>query len=140
MIYKDLEHALAPVRRASRSDDTGLDKEPMWKERIRYGWRTDDIEAVARQLEAALGIEFEPRHSLYLGDYYSWPPFPRDKDARSRSVLQANFFEDRQELAYPQHPDHRVLLHASSLPDAWNESHPRPDRHGSPAARPPTPG
>ena len=89
---------------------------------IRYGWRTDDIEAVARQLEAALVIEFEPRDSLYLGEYYSWPPFPRGRDVRADLSLQSNFFDEiDQELAYPQHADYGVLLHASNLPDEWNE-------------------
>jgi hypothetical protein len=89
---------------------------------IRYGWRTHDIDAVARHLETALEIEFEPRDSLYLGEYYSWPPFPRSKIVRGELSLQRNFFDEiDQELAYPEHAEHRVLLHASNLPEGWDD-------------------
>ena len=89
---------------------------------VRYGWRTDDIDAVARDLETALVIKFEPRDSLYLGEYYSWPPFPRSKEVPGELALQGNFFDEiDQELAYPEHPHHGVLLHASDLPDDWTE-------------------
>ena len=39
-----------------------------------------------------------------------------------RASLLRNFFDEiDQELAYPEHPEHGVLLHASSVPDEWNE-------------------
>ena len=86
----------------------------------RYGWRTGDIDAVARALSATLEIEFEPHDSLYLGDYYLWPP-SRQLEARpGKLYLLPNFFDEiDQELAYPEHPDHGVLLDASNVPDEW---------------------
>jgi hypothetical protein len=88
----------------------------------RYGWRTQDIDAVARALAATLGIEFEPHDSLYLGDYYLWPPFLGGEERPAELSLQPNFFDEiDQELAYPEYPDHGVLLDASNVPDDWNE-------------------
>ncbi len=89
---------------------------------IRYGWRTQDIDSVARILESTFSIEFEPRESLYLGDYYLWPPFHQRQEFQGELSLQSNFFDELdQELAYPEHPDHGVLLHASDLPEGWDE-------------------
>ncbi len=88
----------------------------------RYGWRTDDIDAVAGLIQEALHIEFEARESLYLGEYYSWPEVEEMDVLRGELSLQRNFFDEiDQELAYPEHPDHGVLLHASDLPDGWDE-------------------
>jgi hypothetical protein len=89
---------------------------------VRYGWRTQDIDAMAAILSTALGIEFEPHDSLYLGDYYLWPP-SRQLEARpGKLYLLPNFFDEvDQELAYPEHPEHGVLLDASNVPDAWTQ-------------------
>ena len=88
----------------------------------RYGWRTDDIDAVAGIIQTALGIEFEARESLYLGEYYSWPRVEQMDELRAELSLQRNFFDEiDEELAYPEHPKHGVLLHASSVPDDWAE-------------------
>jgi len=89
---------------------------------VRCGWRTQDIDAVAQALSARLGIEFEPHDSLYLGDYYLWPPF-RDRHVGPATLhLLPNFFDEiDQELTYPEYPDHGVLLDASSVSDDWIE-------------------
>lgn len=73
-----------------------------------YGWRTRDIDDVAYALEQRLGIDLEPRSGLYFGDYYGW-----DDPERGELVLQENLVEDDGELTAPDHPGHRVLLHAS---------------------------
>ena len=88
----------------------------------RYGWRTQDIDAIARALATTLGIEFEPHDSLYLGDYYLRPPVRRGEERPAELSLQPNFFDEiDQELAYPEYPEHGVLLHASNVPDDWTE-------------------
>jgi hypothetical protein len=87
----------------------------------RYGWRTHDIDAVAGALSTALGIEFEPHDSLYLGDYYLWPPSRQREGRRAELRLLANFFDEiDQELAYPEYPEHGVLLDATDVPDDWS--------------------
>ena len=89
---------------------------------VRYGWRTQDIDEVTRALAAALDIEFEPHDSLYLGNYYLWPPFRPGATPSTELHVLPNFFDEiDQELAYPEHPDHGVLLDAKNLPDEWNE-------------------
>jgi hypothetical protein len=86
----------------------------------RYGWRTWDIDAVAQTLEGALSIEFQPRDSLYLGEYYLWPPFPREQPSEAELTLLPNFFDDiDQELTYPEHPEHGVMLDVSGVGDEW---------------------
>ena len=88
----------------------------------RYGWRTEDIDGIAQVIAAALSIEFEPRESLYLGEYYSWPAVERMDEVQAELSLQRNFYDEvDEELAYPDHPNHGVLLHASNLPDEWTE-------------------
>jgi hypothetical protein len=75
---------------------------------------------VARALSRALSIEFEPHDSLYLGDYYLWPPFRPGEPRSTELHLLPNFFDEiDQELAYPEHPEHGVLLDASNVPDDW---------------------
>jgi|1186.fasta_scaffold59662_2 hypothetical protein len=89
---------------------------------VLYGWRDRDIESVAKELESLLGISFQPRHSLYRGDYYAWPPFPRDGGEQADLLLQENFFDEiDEELAYPRYPEHHVLLHGTGLPDPLHE-------------------
>jgi hypothetical protein len=86
---------------------------------IRYGWRTQDIDAVAAALATTLGIEFEPHDSLYLGDYYLWPPSSPGLRPTELHLLPNFFDEIDQELAYPEHPAYGVLLDASNVPDDW---------------------
>ncbi len=82
-----------------------------------YGWTSDDIDAVAEAIEQILDIRLEARHSLYWGDYYRWNGEPRGE-----LILQDNFFDEQdQELVIPEHPDHKVILHASFLPKGWGE-------------------
>jgi hypothetical protein len=89
---------------------------------VRYGWRTQDIDAVAQALAVRLGIDFEPHDSLYLGDYYLWPPSREREGRRTTLHLLPNFFDELdQELAYPEYPDHGVLLDASNIADDWIE-------------------
>ena len=77
---------------------------------------------MAQALSATLGIEFEPHDSLYLGDYYLWPPFRQREGHSSTLHLLPNFFDEvDEELAYPEHPEHRVLLDASNVADEWIE-------------------
>ena len=88
----------------------------------RYGWRTQDIDAVAQALSTTLRIEFEPHDSLYLGDYYLWPPFRQREDRATELHLLPNVFDQvDEELAHPEHPDHGVLLDARDLPGDWAE-------------------
>ena len=88
----------------------------------RYGWRTWDIDSVARTIESALSIELQPRDSLYLGEYYLWPPFPRDQPSEAELTLLPNFFDDiDQELTYPEHPEHGVMLDVNGVPSEWTE-------------------
>ncbi len=80
-----------------------------------YGWKEQDIDVVAGGLERSLSVRLEPRHSLYFGDYYRW-----DGDPRGELILQENFFDQYdQELTIPEYPDHKVILHASAVPDGW---------------------
>ena len=76
---------------------------------------------MAAVLSTALSIEFEPHDSLYLGDYYLWPP-SRQLEARpGKLYLLPNFFDEiDQELTYPEYPEHGVLLDATGIPDDWN--------------------
>lgn len=87
---------------------------------LRFGWRTQDIDAVAQALSAKLEIEFEPHDSLYLGDYYLWPP-SREREVRTTTLhVLPNFFDEiDEELAYPEYPEHGVLLDASNVADDW---------------------
>lgn len=85
-----------------------------------YGWREGDIEAVARTLRDTFAIQWQPRRSLYSGDYYVWPPFSAERHGRTKLELQVNFFDEiDEELAYPQYPQHLVLLHATGLDPHW---------------------
>ena len=87
---------------------------------VRYGWRTADIGATATALSAALTVDFEPHDSLYLGNYYLWPPSRRPDPRPGKLQLLPNFFDEiDQELTYPEHPDHGVLLDATDIPDGW---------------------
>jgi hypothetical protein len=90
-----------------------------------YGWRESDIEVVAEALRQAFTIEWQGRHSLYLGDYFLWPPVPAEpteESEQTRLELQVNFFDEiDQELAYPEWPEHLVLLHATGLDPDWVE-------------------
>jgi hypothetical protein len=89
---------------------------------VRYGWRTDDIEAVAGALSTALGIKFEPHDSFFLGDYYLWPPSGHARLRPTKLQVLPNFFDEfDQELTYPEYPEHGVLLDATDVPDEWTE-------------------
>jgi hypothetical protein len=89
---------------------------------VTYGWREGDIESVARALREIFAIHWQPRHSLYRGDYYLWPPFSPEREERTKLQLQVNFFDEiDQELAYPEYPEHLVLLHATGLDPHWVE-------------------
>ncbi len=80
-----------------------------------YGWKGHGIDTVAAALESSLTIHLEPRHSLYFGDYYRWEGAPRGE-----LILQENFFDEYdQELTIPEHPEHKVVLHASAVPEGW---------------------
>ena len=82
-----------------------------------YGWTSDDIDDVAHAIEQTLAVRLAPHHSLYWGDYYRW-----DGEPRGELILQENFFDEQdQELTIPEHPEHRVILHASFLPEGWRE-------------------
>ena len=79
-----------------------------------YGWLAADIDETAQRVGEVLGIELEPRHSLYHGDYYGWRG-PGQADL----LLQQNFIEDDGLPTDDEHPDHKVLLYASVLPEDW---------------------
>ena len=82
-----------------------------------YGWVHAEIDDVAREIGQALGVELEPRESLYLGEYYRWKG-PDDSDI----TLQENFIEDDDGLPTDnEHPDHVVLLTFFGLPGEWSE-------------------
>ncbi len=82
-----------------------------------YGWKGQGIDVVAEALERVLVLRLEPRHSLYWGDYYRW-----DGEPRGELILQENFFDEYdQELTIPEHPEHKVILHASTVPEGWRE-------------------
>ena len=88
---------------------------------------------VGALLSTALGIDLEPHDSLYLGDYYLWPP-SRQLEARpGKLYLLPNFFDDiDQELAYPEHPDHGVAPACEQRPGRLDRADPRPARDGGP--------
>ncbi len=89
---------------------------------VRYGWRTQDIEAVAGALSTALNIKFEPHDSFFLGDYYLWPSSRLSSSPPTKLQVLPNFFDEfDQELTYPEYPEHGVLLDATGVPDDWNE-------------------
>ena len=77
-----------------------------------YGWKNVGIDEIAQALEQRLGIDLEARSGLFFGDYYGW-----DDPVGGELILQENFLEDDGDLSAPEHPEHRVLLHAS-LSDA----------------------
>jgi hypothetical protein len=80
-----------------------------------YGWKNTDVDGVAREVEQALSIEFEPRSSLYRGEYYRW-----HGDDRADIILQENVIEEDDGLPTDdEHPEHVVLLYASRLQDEW---------------------
>jgi hypothetical protein len=80
-----------------------------------YGWKSATMDEIADVVAQVLSIEFEPRSSLYRGDYYRW-----HGENQADIILQENFIEDDDGLPTDSdHPQHVVLLHASRLPDDW---------------------
>jgi hypothetical protein len=80
-----------------------------------YGWTDGTLDGVAQAVERALSIEFEPRSSLYRGEYYRW-----HGDDRADIILQENFIEDDDGLPTDsEHPEHVVLLYASRVSNEW---------------------
>jgi hypothetical protein len=87
-----------------------------------YGWRDLSLDEAARRVERALSIRLEPRESTYRGGaYYAW-----DGDdgwpIAGELIVQANAPDDEGYLAEAEHPNHRTLLYASRVPDAWFEA------------------
>ena len=80
----------------------------MTRTSARYGWKARQIDDVAGALAACLGVELEPRHSLYYGDYYGW-----NEPDGGELILQENFPEDDGELTAPEYADYPVFLFAS---------------------------
>jgi hypothetical protein len=84
---------------------------------ITFGWRTGSIDDRAQQLQDVLGVQLEPRSSLYLGEYYRW-----DGTGSAEIVLQENFIEDDDGLrTHDRYSEHVLLLFATDLPEGWAE-------------------
>jgi hypothetical protein len=80
-----------------------------------FGWRTADVDDVAEKVSRALLIQFDPRSSLYRGEYYRW-----HGAGAADIILQENFIEEDDGLRTDaDFPEHVVLLYASYLPDPW---------------------
>jgi len=72
-----------------------------------YGLNVDNIESAKLLLESIVGIHFELRDSMYIGDYYS-----SKVSQKERYIIQNNYYEP-EGWKEEQYKDFKVLFYAN---------------------------
>jgi hypothetical protein len=73
-----------------------------------YGIACADLEAARAIIEKALGIEFVPHESLYLGEYYRF-----GMSGEENLLIQKNYDSDDDEWREDSHRDQLFLLYVN---------------------------
>lgn len=73
-----------------------------------YGIREKNIDRVAEKLADTLTVDWTPRHSLYLGDYFQY-----GRTGRESFRLQLNCHDLEDEWMLPQHKEYPTLLYVN---------------------------